>query len=170
MYSPFIPFIVIFCHVIKTQDGEDLARLHAFNASIQTAPTVSEAAGKVYRLFQVLYSVALRYVEFRTTTPQPEQMEASAEMDAYLSALGFPATAPGVQDQEANFMNPTFGQGAVNSEMLAPGAVEAARTGSPMAYLGNGAAQLDDWLYSNSQMIGILQGPGFNFPRQNENQ
>ncbi|PKS09332.1 hypothetical protein jhhlp_003946 [Lomentospora prolificans] len=169
LYAPFIPFIVIFCHVIETQDREDLARLHAFNASMQSAPTVSEAAGKVYRLFQVLYSVALRYVEFRTSTPQPDQMEASAQMDAYLSALGFPSSAPGEPVQASNFIAQPFGPGGVPGGGLGPGPVDAARTGSPMAWLGNGAAQLDDWLYSNSQMIGMLQEPGFNFPNQNEN-
>ncbi|CAI4210955.1 unnamed protein product [Parascedosporium putredinis] len=168
LYAPFIPFIVIFCHVIETQDREDLARLHAFNVSMQTSPTVSEAAGKMYRLFQVLYTVALRYVEFRTSTPQPDQMEASAQMDAYLSVLGFPSAPSAEPTQTANFMASSFGPEGVPGGGLKPGFDGAVRTGSPMAWLGNGAAQLDDWLYSNSQMIGMLQEPGFHFPNQND--
>ncbi|KAI8291539.1 putative transcriptional regulatory protein [Colletotrichum sp. SAR11_57] len=91
MFAPFIPFIVLFCQVIETQDQQDLARLHGFILFLQEANTLSDAAHKMHRLFQVLYSVALRFVEFRTSTPQAQQTQASAEMDAYLAALGFPA-------------------------------------------------------------------------------
>lgn len=135
---------------------------------MQTSPTVSEAAGKMYRLFQVLYTVALRYVEFRTSTPQPDQMEASAQMDAYLSVLGFPSAPSAEPAQTANFMASSFGPEGVPGGGLKPGFDGAVRTGSPMAWLGNGAAQLDDWLYSNTQMIGMLQEPGFHFPNQND--
>lgn len=95
MFAPFIPFIVLFCQVIETQDKQDLARLHGLVVFLQETTSLSDAAFKMHRLFQVLYSVALRFVEFRTTTPQAKQARASAEMDAYLAALGFPPKGAG---------------------------------------------------------------------------
>ncbi|KAH7018780.1 fungal-specific transcription factor domain-containing protein [Ilyonectria destructans] len=78
---PLISFIVIFCQVIETQNQADLAHFPALVTSIQSAPTVSDAASRVHRLFQVLYIVDLRYVEFRISTPQGCQTQASAEMN-----------------------------------------------------------------------------------------
>ncbi|KAL2754889.1 hypothetical protein ACRALDRAFT_2107864, partial [Sodiomyces alcalophilus JCM 7366] len=166
LFSPFIPFIVIFCQVIETLDQADLTRLHQFVTSIQSAPALSEAAAKMHRLFQVLYSVALRYVEFRTSTPPAEQLQASAEMEGYLAALGFPSTGLGDSDQQQQqHQSPdftAFGQGG-------PGNVgslsEGQRAAHPMMWMGNGA-QLEDWFYSNQQMMGLLQQSDFTFPNQ----
>ncbi|ROT38994.1 fungal-specific transcription factor domain-containing protein [Sodiomyces alkalinus F11] len=178
LFSPFIPFIVIFCQVIETLDQADLARLHQFVTSIQSAPALSEAAAKMHRLFQVLYSVALRYVEFRIATPPAGQLQASAEMEGYLAALGFPSTGLGDAQQHQQQQNPheeqsqqtpdfgnsPFGQGV-------PGNVGALGEGqqravNPMMWMGNGA-QLEDWFYSNQQMMGLLQQSDFTFPHQN---
>ncbi|KAK4184954.1 putative transcriptional regulatory protein [Podospora australis] len=63
LMAPFVPFIVIFCHVIETKDREDLARLQAFVTSLQLESSVTEAVEKLRRLFQVLYSVASFYIE-----------------------------------------------------------------------------------------------------------
>lgn len=63
LFAPFIPFIVVFCHVIETRDEADIARLGAFVASIQPAAAASDAAAKLHRLLQVLHGVAARWVE-----------------------------------------------------------------------------------------------------------
>ncbi|KAM0280065.1 hypothetical protein ACHAQH_004261 [Verticillium albo-atrum] len=168
LFAPFIPFIVIFCQVIETQDQEDLARLHAFITSIKNAPTVSDAAARMHRLFQVLYSVALRYVEFRVSTPPAQQAQANAEMNTYLAQLGFPATAGdssmaagagaelgGQQTQQpATAFDGGFSGGMGDATM---------QGANPMMWMGN-TAQLEDWFYSNQQMMGLLQEPSFNLP------
>ncbi|EEY20412.1 fungal specific transcription factor domain-containing protein [Verticillium alfalfae VaMs.102] len=157
------------CMVIETQDQEDLARLHAFITSIKNAPAVSDAAAKMHRLFEVLYSVALRYVEFRVSTPPAQQAQANAEMNTYLAQLGFPATAgdPNVvasngadfgghqpTSAAAGTFDSTFGGGLGDATM---------QGGNPMMWMGN-TAQLEDWFYSNQQMMGLLQEPSFNLP------
>ncbi|PNH38136.1 hypothetical protein VD0004_g8669 [Verticillium dahliae] len=169
LFAPFIPFIVIFCQVIETQDQEDLARLHAFITSIKNAPAVSDAAAKMHRLFEVLYSVALRYVEFRVSTPPAQQAQANVEMNTYLAQLGFPATAgdPNVvaspradfgghqaDSAAAGAFDSTFGGGLGDTTM---------QGANPMMWMGN-TAQLEDWFYSNQQMMGLLQEPSFNLP------
>ncbi|KAM0328786.1 hypothetical protein ACHAQA_005200 [Verticillium albo-atrum] len=166
LFAPFIPFIVIFCHVIETQDQEDLARLNAFVTSIQNAPTVSDAAAKMHRLFQVLYSVALRYVEFRISTPPAQQAQANAEMNTYLAQLGFPATAGDPMAGPADFgQNPGAfdGTGAGGAFAGMGDAMDGQRATNPMMWMGN-TAQLEDWFYSNQQMMGLLQEPSFNLP------
>ncbi|KAK8024629.1 hypothetical protein PG993_012695 [Apiospora rasikravindrae] len=83
---PFIPFIVIFCHVIETTDQTDLDRLHSFVASLEPVSQLSEPAARMQRLFQVLYNVALKYVEVKTSR---EQQSVGRELDTYLNALGY---------------------------------------------------------------------------------
>lgn len=173
LFAPFIPFIVIFCNVIETQDQNDLQHLQAFVSSIQSAPTVSDAAGKMHRLFQVLFSVALRYVEFHVSTPPESQMQASAEMDQYLAALGFPSATPGgggglQQPQQPNGFAPaTPGQPFTPADGMADESMgDAQRTAYPMMWMGN-SAQLEDWFYSNQAMMGLVSQPNFDFPSQN---
>ncbi|KAH7142024.1 fungal-specific transcription factor domain-containing protein [Dactylonectria macrodidyma] len=139
LYAPFISFIVIFCQVIETQNKTDLAHLHTFVTSIQSALTVSDAASRMHRLFQVLHSVALRYVEFRICTPHGCQTQASAEMNTYLAALGF----------------------------LVAGLSEGQRAAAnPMMTMGN-ETQLEDWFYSNQAIMELLEEPTLDFPNRN---
>ncbi|KAK1990061.1 fungal-specific transcription factor domain-containing protein [Colletotrichum falcatum] len=178
LFSPFIPFIVLFCQVIETQDREDLARLHSFVLFLQETATMSDAAGKMSRLFQVLYSVALRFVEFRATTTQSRQTQASAEMDAYLAALGFPpkGTAEERQQQQQHHQQlSTFNQTTSHApELLTiPGTTgmsvdtmdEDMRPGNPMMWMTN-ATQLEEFFYSNTAMMELLQDPSFDPSQQ----
>ena len=151
LFAPFTPFIVLFCQIIETRDQTDLARLHAFMTSIQNAPSFSDAAAKMFRLFQVLYSVALRYIECQNSAPQKQQTQASAELDNYLAALGFPSAGfdGGQQQQQA-------------TECANGGIVDGMGMNNPMRWMGP-SAQLDDWFSRNQQMMGLLQEPSFNF-------
>ncbi|OHE92818.1 fungal specific transcription factor [Colletotrichum orchidophilum] len=180
LFAPFIPFIVLFCQVIETQDKEDLARLHSFVVFLQETSTMSDAAAKMCRLFQVLYSVALRFVEFRASTPQSRQTQASAEMDAYLAALGFPPKGiaeGGQQQQQQQQQQPTaFAQiTSTAPDVMSMSGIagvgvdamdESLRPGNPMMWMTN-AAQLEDFFYTNTAMMELLQDPGFEPSQQN---
>ncbi|KAH7165838.1 hypothetical protein EDB81DRAFT_780508 [Dactylonectria macrodidyma] len=167
LFAPFIPFIVLFCHVIETQDGKDLASLHNFITSIQSAPTVSDAAAKMHRLFQVLYTVALRYIEFRTSTPPADQTQANAELNTYLTALGFPPVGPEQRHQQMVDLDPS-NSGQVYGQPLAEGGLVdgmgSQRMSNPMMWMGT-TAQLEDWFNSNQQMMELIEEPTFNFPQ-----
>lgn len=167
--APFVPFIVIFCQVIETRDKEDLARLQAFVASLQTEVSVTEAVDKLRRLFQVLYSVASRYIESQVSgsggcagnTRVHQAQPSHHEVDAYLATLGFPQPHNHqgvVYDQQqlgaaihaGDAMNiRTTGETATSAEELQRGV-------NPMMWMGNGA-QLEDWFYSNQQMMALLE-------------
>ncbi|KAG8669090.1 hypothetical protein FPOAC1_008478 [Fusarium poae] len=166
LFAPFIPFIVVFCQAIETQDQSDLARLHNFCTSVETTITLSDAAAKMHRLFQVLYTVALRYIEFRTTTPTADQTQASAELNTYLAALGFPPAGLNNGGQQPSPMDATqagaFSQTLGDMGML--DGAEGQRGANTMMWMGN-TAQLGEWFNSNQQMMELLEEPSFTFPQ-----
>lgn len=91
LFSPFIPFMVVFCQALETGDTDDLNRMQTFVISIESACHQSNAISRHYRLFQVFSDVAQRYTELRlTSTPTPEHDIARTQMDGCLSELGFP--------------------------------------------------------------------------------
>ena len=127
---------------------------------------MSDAAAKTHRLFQVLYTVALRYIEFRTTTPPADQTQASAELNTYLAALGFPPAGLNTGGQQQTQMNPAqagaFSQPLGDLSML--DGTEGQRGANPMMWMGN-TAQLGEWFNSNQQMMELLEEPSFTFPQ-----
>ncbi|KAK7421359.1 hypothetical protein QQX98_002253 [Neonectria punicea] len=147
--------------VIETQDERDLASLHNFVNSIETVPMVSDAAAKMHRLFQVLYTVALRFVEFRNSTPPPDQTQANAELNTYLAALGFPSAG---QDQRQLETLPIQGFGQPQEEIGLVDELNGERGTNPMMWMGN-SAQLEDWFNSNNQMMELIEEPTFTFPQ-----
>ncbi|EXA42410.1 hypothetical protein FOVG_07656 [Fusarium oxysporum f. sp. pisi HDV247] len=166
LFAPFIPFIVVFCQVIETQDQTDLARLHSFCTSLETTIQLSDAAAKTYRLFQVLYTVALRYIEFRTSTPPADQTQASAELNNYLAALGFPPAGLNNGVQQSMHMDPSqadaFSQPLGDMSML--DGADGQRGANTMMWMGN-TAQLGEWFNSSQQMMELLEEPSFTFPQ-----
>jgi hypothetical protein len=170
LFSPFVPFIVVFCQVIETRDRADLARLQAFVTSISRSETTStssdpetEAVTKVRKLFQVLFHVAQHYVdahaasnisvgsEANRTNQAPVQTAASNEIDSYLVTLGFPQNVLADHHQQQQQQQQPPQQ---NEE--APGV-------NPMLWMGSGM-QLEDWFYSNQQMMEFLEDGALGAP------
>ncbi|KAK4133515.1 hypothetical protein BT67DRAFT_52832 [Trichocladium antarcticum] len=95
IYVPFIPVIVLFCHVVETSDEADLARLAAFAESLQPVCQASEAVDKLHRICQVLHDVASLCIRARAQRQQdPLQRDHDMAMvgdniDLCLSQLGF---------------------------------------------------------------------------------
>ncbi|KAI0465702.1 hypothetical protein F4859DRAFT_500011 [Xylaria cf. heliscus] len=92
LFAPFIPFIVLFCHVITTGDTGDLARMQSFVASVRTAGDRSTEIAKLYRLFDVFCSVARRYNDVRPAI-NPPQLEEQMRISSCLVELGLQAEA-----------------------------------------------------------------------------
>ncbi|KAH8648596.1 hypothetical protein BX600DRAFT_475521 [Xylariales sp. PMI_506] len=92
LWAPFVPLIVIFCHVIETSSPDDLPVLDRFARSleIESLFDVSPAIERLYRLSKVLYNVAVLYVEAKAQqAPDHELAFVGDEFDMYLSQLGF---------------------------------------------------------------------------------
>ncbi|CCF46569.1 fungal specific transcription factor, partial [Colletotrichum higginsianum] len=168
LFTPFIPFIVIFCQVIQTQDKTDLDRLGAFVASIQPAATVSDAAGKLCRLFQVLHNVAARYVD--RSGPYDDQTQATEEMDMYLRLLGVHHGEEGnisehqrqgfAHDLDGNVAQAACGDGTSTGEVQTGPMVM-----NPMMRMGSGA-QLEEWFYRNQALMQSFQTSPHPFPNE----
>ncbi|KAK3994326.1 putative transcriptional regulatory protein [Cladorrhinum sp. PSN332] len=172
LMAPFVPFIVLFVQVVETRDKEDLARLQAFVASLQIEASVTEAVEKLRRLFQVLYTVALRYVESQKggrgvaaagSNGVPQIQPSQQEVDAYLATLGFPQLNGNqgvIYNQQQLGAAIQSGADTINNNRIisdAPTSAEELQRGiNPMMWMGNGA-QLEDWFYSNQQMMALLE-------------
>ncbi|ROV98759.1 hypothetical protein VMCG_06721 [Cytospora schulzeri] len=166
LYAPFVPFIVIFCHIIETSDVADLQRLRDFIASLEPTCAVSEGIDKLHRLFSVLHSVAMLYVEAKSKANSSEPQDTDMapignEFDLYLSALGF---------------MPVEGDSAAMSAAAAAQAARGALPTSPVTAGGDGrtfgpattattanavamnqTSQLGDWFSGNRYMMGLLE-------------
>ncbi|KAF4453115.1 hypothetical protein FALBO_16047, partial [Fusarium albosuccineum] len=91
LYNPFVPFIAIFCHVIESGDVQDLDRLRAFVASLESARMYSQATANIHRQFQALFHIAQQFTEIRSSN-ELLNSEAITEFDEYIQALGiFPS-------------------------------------------------------------------------------
>ncbi|CAH0055475.1 unnamed protein product [Clonostachys solani] len=165
LFAPFIPFVVIFCHVIETEAGDDLGRLQAFVTSIQSASSASSPAAKMYRLVHVLYRIAKGHVESRVSAMQASGGQDDSNMDAYLNALGF-SSAGGcdlTQQQHLGTPQGTLGvpkeAGAHVVEAGAQGMTDGLRAVNPMLWVANGA-ELENWIENNEAVMGLFEGPG----------
>ncbi|KPM39823.1 hypothetical protein AK830_g6737 [Neonectria ditissima] len=89
LYNPFIPFIVIFCHVIETMEDSsgDLVRLKLFVDSLETARFHSEATANIHRHFEVLHDVALQYSEMKIKTGMDQLNDPGLQLDAYMQSM-----------------------------------------------------------------------------------
>ncbi|KAL4886193.1 hypothetical protein BJY04DRAFT_99373 [Aspergillus karnatakaensis] len=97
LYSPFVPFIVLFCHIIEVSSWVDLDRLDEFVASLQSNCSLSTAIAKLHRLCQVLSNVARLYIEAKSQLQSQENQDLASvghEFDTYLSALGLAPVVP----------------------------------------------------------------------------
>ncbi|KAK2734419.1 fungal specific transcription factor domain-containing protein [Colletotrichum kahawae] len=172
LFAPFVPYIVMFCHVIETQDRTDLGRLGEFSDSIQTAAQVSEAAFKAYHLFHTLRGIAVRYVEVCAASVQEGHGGAGPEMDWFLEALGIapPGQENGDQQRPMNDV-PWFGTGMAdiagaegvrdnNGTQRRPSATQ------PLARVGN-EVELESWFQNNEAVMDFLRDTDFSFGRNN---
>ncbi|KAL4795271.1 hypothetical protein BDV19DRAFT_363428 [Aspergillus venezuelensis] len=68
--SPFIAFIVMFCHIIETSEASDLQHLRGVVETLESASNLRghNTCDRQRRLFKALYDVAGKYVEVKSQT------------------------------------------------------------------------------------------------------
>ncbi|CAG8000497.1 unnamed protein product [Penicillium nalgiovense] len=153
LFTPFTPFIVLFCHCIETRDKEDLSQMHTFLKSIECTCQHSSTIAKHHHLFSVFYNIAVRYTElgFLSSGMEEEQIRLRSEVDAHLSALGLqPHLAYTSQNPQGN---------GLTSDPPGMGVIEQNRDeGSDWQepWLGR-------WISFNQQMMGLLDGSDLPF-------
>ena len=111
--------------------------------SLQTASTLSDASATLQRLSQVLFNIALRYVEVKARAVPNTSDQTGREFDEYLHALGLVSTTTSGP-----------GDGSSMAYAEAQGFPHAAEDSSYVA----------DWFHSNQQMMGMLEDNYFQIP------
>ncbi|KAK6500278.1 hypothetical protein TWF481_010623 [Arthrobotrys musiformis] len=135
LYSPFTPFIVLFCHVIETSNLDDLRLLEQFAESLQPALSISQAIEKLHRLCKLLHQIAALYIEAKGQQPQGSDMNmVGNDLDTYLSQLGFLTQSHAT---EAVNISDTSGLGGV--PIMNPG------------------QELGDWFSGNRYVLGLME-------------
>ncbi|KAL2811234.1 hypothetical protein BJX63DRAFT_422478 [Aspergillus granulosus] len=158
LYSPFVPFIVLFCHAIEVSSWRDLDMLDGFVVSLEPNCVLSTAIAKLHRLCQALSNVARLYIEAKTQSQSQEGQALAAvghEFETYLSALGF---APPAEEGDARWAPAPL-------PSTIPGEVrysEGQNMNPPMQHM----THLGNWFSGNQYMMGLLEEdiPTFNPP------
>ncbi|KAJ5653322.1 transcriptional regulator family: Fungal Specific TF [Penicillium lividum] len=162
LVSPFVPFIVIFCHVIATSDSEDLTLLENFIASLRTLCSFSQSVDRLHNICSVFGTVARLYVEAKTrsqTGEDPGLASVGHEFDVYLSALGLAPsnTTTSVHGYfQADAMSATqvgMPESGIQMNGLAQNQTQEATSEAEMMQ----AAQLGNWFSGNQYMMGLLE-------------
>lgn len=146
LYSPFAPFIVLFCHVVESGSTADLQQLEGFVTSLLPPNGVfSEAISRLHRLCQLLTNIARIYLEAKMMPQTEEGQIMGREFDSYLNALGLAPTNIGGYDmQPSTASNPAAASGSTSSMhgINAP-------VGAPLA--------LHNRFSGNQYMMGLLE-------------
>lgn len=74
LHSPFVPFTILFCHIIESSSEDDLQALGAFLERGEGTTYTSRHAStrNQLRLFQELYNVAVRYTKIKKASSTDE--------------------------------------------------------------------------------------------------
>lgn len=160
MQSPFIPFIVVFCHIIETGNRKDLDLLASVIETLESATHSIPSSGvrKEYRLFKALYDAACSYIEARLSTVDfriPSVANASSSSAILSPAHQQPVTLTPLSNLQSSQMNTRISldeaaQWTLDSFEM-PNEVEVDQYG----------AQLGNWLHMNNQITKALEDSYF---------
>ncbi|KAL4756136.1 fungal specific transcription factor domain-containing protein [Aspergillus foveolatus] len=160
LHSPFVPFIVIFCHIIETCDKSNLDLLESVIKTLQSATDSVPSSGvrKEYHLFKALYDAACSYIEARlskanlglrlwaNTSSSADLLSPAHQQPVILTPMSnlqsSQTTARMSLDGTAEWMPQSF---------ETPGGAELDQYG----------AQLGNWLHMNNQMTRALEDSYF---------
>ncbi|KAJ5620793.1 transcriptional regulator family: Fungal Specific TF [Penicillium lagena] len=163
-HAPFVPFIVIFCHVVATSHSSDLTRLEDFVASLRPLCSFSEAIDQLHRLCQILSTVARLYLEAKAQSQAGEDESLASvghEFDLYLGALGLAPVSSSMTAPQGPLPPPDIGSisGVTEAQLQQQeaGLAVAENQDSSVAAEMSQTAQLGNWFWGNQYMMGLLE-------------
>ncbi|VUC31456.1 unnamed protein product [Clonostachys rosea] len=86
LFVPFAPFIVLFCHILRTGDPDDVRQLGAFVSTLDAVRDASAAVTQMHRVFSAIYKIASHYVEARPEGT-PAGMASLHDIDIFAEGL-----------------------------------------------------------------------------------
>ncbi|OHF04290.1 hypothetical protein CORC01_00629 [Colletotrichum orchidophilum] len=63
LQTPFIPLLVVFCHIVETEDRDDAQRLKSFADSLEQGANLSPSAKEFYHITRELNTIAEKHIE-----------------------------------------------------------------------------------------------------------
>ncbi|KFZ19761.1 hypothetical protein V502_03482 [Pseudogymnoascus sp. VKM F-4520 (FW-2644)] len=150
LYSPFAPFMVVFCEAIATFNFTDLHNLGEFVSSIQPNSGDSEAAVRLYNLCFAFYEVARVYLaESSASTP-------ASGLDNTATVSHIPQSSQGLSEQSNN-----FSQSSRNAQQL-PENFSLAPDTNFLGNLPDNDAFMtwpaENWFLPDQYMMGLFDG------------
>ncbi|KAK1147148.1 hypothetical protein N8T08_001887 [Aspergillus melleus] len=166
--SPFIPFIILFCHIIETSDASDLEHMIGLVQTLES--TSSESAYRMCsrqrRLFRALYDVAAKYVEVKSCAhgaqPGMSWSMESLGLQAINSAgnAEYPRTIDSVDvpTSHMSLRDEAVGEGiGVVDGLVGPWALQNLAGGDVDMEMDLSGAQLWDWFNKNQSIMRMLE-------------
>ncbi|KAF5965579.1 C6 transcription factor [Fusarium bulbicola] len=134
IYTPFVPLIVVFCNVIETSNPKDIRILGEFCESLKPLCGIFEAIQELHDLCQVLYNLAISYVEAKVQSQgAPDKMAED----------GFDVQSRSTQGV-MSFNSSYFDAFSTGSSVTAP-------------QLNNHVSQVKDWISGNMNWMDVTQ-------------
>lgn len=181
--SPFIPFIIIFCHIIETSKAADLERMRSLVETLESTSDVHahNICERQIRLFKALYEVADKYIDVKSRADGGGQGEMSWSIaQQHADALGGPTSSGlGIGTSHAGEMARVSGTttttdvptGHMSSHaepdggdamgpvdgLVSPAALQNTAFGDVDMEMDLSGAQLWDWFNKNQSMMRILE-------------
>ncbi|BAE56587.1 unnamed protein product [Aspergillus oryzae RIB40] len=179
--SPFIPFIILFCHIIETSEAADLQHMKGLVETLESASNsrVHSTCSKQRRLFRALYDVAAQYVEIRSRAnggrggmswSVTRQQYADAFASATSNGLGFSTLGSGETVGALGTMNPADASGPMASHdkangdrvglvdgLVEPMELQNTAFGDIDIEMDYSGAQLWDWFNKNQAFMRMLE-------------
>ncbi|RAQ76499.1 C6 transcription factor [Aspergillus flavus] len=179
--SPFIPFIILFCHIIETSEAADLQHMKGLVETLESASNsrVHSTCSKQRRLFRALYDVAAQYVEIRSRAnggrggmswSVTRQQYADAFSSATSNGLGFSTLDSGGTVGALGTMNPADASGPMASHdkangdrvglvdgLVEPMELQNTAFGDIDIEVDYSGAQLWDWFNKNQAIMRMLE-------------
>ncbi|KAK6224272.1 fungal specific transcription factor [Colletotrichum tabaci] len=170
--SPFIPFVVMFCHVVETCNQGDLDLLSDLVATLRstTAETFSPAIKKELRLFSALYDVACSYMKLKADSSSQPQPASGGPVDHWSLTAGSAQPPPALLQEAAtpsgmaSLPTETAAMGggfSINDPQTVPEWGPFTLPGDLTMEVDEQGSQLGNWLYVNNQMIRALENNYF---------
>ncbi|KAG7426904.1 putative transcriptional regulatory protein [Fusarium oxysporum f. sp. raphani] len=162
IHSPFVPFIVVFCHIIETGDKNGLDLLESVIKTLQpvTDSAFSSGAKKEFHLFKALYDAARNYLEARLS-------KVNIGFGSWENASSS-AHVPSPAHQQPALLTPVFN--LPNSQTSLSASLEGTAEwmaqqmevpGGMDTDIDQYGTQLGNWLHMNNQMTRALEDSYF---------
>ncbi|KAF7555777.1 hypothetical protein G7Z17_g1917 [Cylindrodendrum hubeiense] len=156
--SPFVPFIVIFCHVIETSAPLHLEKLAAVVETLQMLPPdYPEAYKKQLRLFKRMYDVACKYVEVGASVPSGQAQSRGPEggLEAFFKEAGIALPGQTLPMPDSGQQNPQLNPG-VGFGVGGMGSIEGTEEGLA-SNMENPSFELGNWFDQNYQILKMME-------------